>query len=454
MPFLTNAELWNACRNEDESFASKTPEVTDAYFTQQGFEALVNGGGNILGEFYALTMKIHLQKVEMDAVRDVLGEQGFGEAYSGDIGAAITQRIYTKVMDCINPQWMGLKDGDSVDQDVIRKMEAEESFWQQNENIANLVTVPDRFQYKALFTETYGLDAFATAQSKSIVEGFRKQRALDVEEALSNIFDSKDHPLQDTQKYKTPDLTSADNIVKFIELVNDIVDTLVYSKTGAGGKMNAGGRATKVDKNSLCLLADPKLYRKLKTLNKLNAPELAMPEIKEIKLDALSRFGGIKPVITASEKYAKGTVKLVSDDSTPSYAEYADATANAAEATLVADLTGAIATPIYKNKLGERVATAYYLSTGIATTGSGQGAVTYKTIYIPVENARYEDPHADVLAVIADKGVIFYNELNPVNVEPHRNAAGRYTNLWLSSPDNAVLYDHRRTFVVINKAQN
>ena len=449
MPFLTNAELWNACRNEDESFAAKTPEVTDAYFTQQGFEALVNGGGNILGEFYALTMKIHLQKVEMDAVRDVLGEQGFGEAYSGDIGAAITQRIYTKVMDCINPQWMGLKDGDSVDQDVIRKMEAEEAFWQQNENIANLVTVPDRFQYKALFTETYGLDAFATAQSKSIVEGFRKQRALDVEEALSSIFDSTDHPLQATQKYETPDLTSADNIVKFIELVNDIVDTLVYSKTGAGGKMNAGGRATKVSKDSLCLLADPKLYRKLKTLNKLNAPELAMPEIKEIKLDALSRFGGIKPVITASEKYAKGAIK-VANDSTPSWAEYAELDATSAEATIAADVSGAIATPIYKGKLGERVATAYYKAGGIATIGG----TTYNTIYVPMENARYEDPHADTMAVIADRGVIFYNELNPVNVEPHRNAAGRYTNLWLSSPDNAVLYDHRRTFVVINKAQN
>lgn len=449
MSYLTNAQLWNACRSADESFKASTAEATDSFFTAKGFEALANGNPNILGDFYAISTKIHLQQVNFAEVRDVFSEQGFGEGYGGDIGSAIVQRMYQGIMYCIDPAWQNLQDGDSVDPFTVRKGKPEESFWVMNENIANLITIPDRFQYKNLFTSEFGMDTFTTGQAKSIKEGYKLQRALDKEQGLHASLTSTDHPLKDTQQYETAEPTDASSIIAFVKLVRDLVGKMVYSKTGCGGKFNAGGFATKIDKDRLKLLIRPELENQLATISRLNSPEnMTLP----IDTVIVEDFGGIVPKLTASEKYAKGTVKLT-NDTDPTYTTYKAATASTVQATIVADLTGAVETAIY-NDLGERVATAYYLSTGVATTGTGQSAVTYKTIYIDKDEARYEDPHADLLAVIADKGVIFYNELNPVEVEPQRNARGRYTNLWLSSPDNGIAYDHRKTLVTINKASN
>lgn len=447
--YLTNAELWNACRNADDSFKGVTAEATDAFFTARGFENLANNNPNILGDFYALSMKIHLQRVDFAGVKDLFAEQGFGEGYSGDIGSAIVQRIYQGIMYCIDPAWMNLQDGDSVDQDIVRKGKPEESFWAMNENIANMITIPDRFQYKNLFTSEFGMDTFTTGQSKSIVEGYKLQRAVDKEEAIHAAITSQAHPLQETQQYETADPTEASSIIAFVKLVRDIVGRLTYSKTGLGGKMNAGKFANKVEKSNLKLLIRPELENQLATISRLNAPEDLTLPIEKVMVES---FGGIKPKLTASETYAAGTVRLT-NDAVPSYDKYKAASDSTSVATIAANLTGATETPIYTG-LGERIGTAYYLAGGIATTGTGKDVTTYTTIYIAKDEARYEDPHADLLAVIADKGVIFYNELNPVQVEPHRNARGRYTNLFLSSPDNGIAYDHRRTLVTINKKSN
>lgn len=443
--YLTNAELWNACRNADDSFKAVTAEATDAFFTARGFENLANNNPKILGDFYALSIKIHLQRVDFAGVKDLFAEQGFGEGYSGDIGSAIVQRIYQGIMYCIDPAWINLQDGDSVDQDIVRKGNPEESFWAMNENIANMITVPDRFQYKGLFTSEFGMDTFTTGQSKSIVEGYKLQRAIDKEEALHAAITSKQHPLQATQQYETADPTDANSIVAFVKLIRDIVGSLTYSKTGLGGKMNAGKFANKVDKGNLKLLMRPELENQLATISKLNSPEDLTLPIEKVMVES---FGGIVPKLTANETYAKGTVR-VSNDAVPSYDAYKVATENTADAKIATDITGATETPIYKGQ-GERVGTAYYLAGGIVTVGG----TTYTTVYIEKDNARYEDPHEDLLAVIADKGVIFYNELNPVQVESHRNSKGRYTNLFLSSPDNGIAYDHRRTLVTINKKKN
>ena len=443
--YLTNAELWNACRNADDSFKAVTAEATDSFFTARGFENLANNNPNILGDFYALSIKIHLQRVDFAGVKDLFAEQGFGEGYSGDIGSAIVQRIYQGIMYCIDPAWMNLQDGDSVDQDIVRKGNPEESFWAMNENIANMITIPDRFQYKGLFTSEFGMDTFTTGQSKSIVEGYKLQRSIDKEEALHAAITSKQHPLQATQQYETADPTDAASIIAFVKMVRDIVGSLTYSKTGLGGKMNAGKFANKVDKGNLKLLMRPELENQLATISKLNAPEDLTLPIEKVMVES---FGGIVPKLTANETYAKGTVR-VSDDAVPSYDAYKKATDNTADAKISANINGATETPIYTG-LGERVGTAYYLAGGIVTVGG----TTYTTVYIEKNNARYEDPHEGLLAVIADKGVIFYNELNPVQVEPHRNSRGRYTNLFLSSPDNGIAYDHRRTLVTISKKKN
>lgn len=445
MAFLTNAQLWNACRNADQSFKAVTAEATDTFFTAKGFEAIANKDYKILDDFYALSMRVHLQMVVMANVKDILAQQDFGEGFSGDIGDAIQQRMYQGILYCVDPKWIGLEDGDTVDISEVRKGLPEEEFWTMNEQIANRITVPDRFQYKNLFTSEFGMDTFITGQSKSIMEGYKLQRAVDKEEALHAALTSVNHPLQETQQYETADITDATSAIAFVKLIRDIVDAMVWSKTGADGKFNAGEFSNAIEKDNLRLLARPELFNKLATISRLNSPEDMSLPIKVVRVET---FGGVVPILTASEKYAAGKVK-VTNDAVPSYEKFKAASATTAEATIAADITGATEVGIFKPN-GERVGTAYYLAGGIATVGN----TTYTTIYVPKKNGRYYDPHENLMSLIADKGVIFYNELNPVTVEPQRIARGRYTNLELASPNNGIGYDHRKTLVAVNKASN
>ena len=444
MSFLTNAQLWNACRNADQSFKASTAEATDAFFTAKGFEAIANKDYRILDNFYSLSMRVHLQAVVMANVKDILSQQDFGEDYAGDIGGAIQQRMYQGILYCVDPKWIDLEDGDTIDESEVRKGLPEEDFWTMNEQLANRVTVPDRFMFKNLFTQEYGMDTLITGQAKSIMEGFKLQRTIDTEEGIHNALISENHPMQDTQKYETADITDAESAINFVKLVRDLVDAMVWSKTGADGKFNAGEFANAIDKDNLRLLARPELFNKLATISRLNSPEDMSLPIKVVRVET---FGGVAPILTASETYKAGKVS-VSNDAAPSYTNYKHATINADIATIASNISEATETPIYKSD-GERVGTAYYLSTGIVTVSS----TTYTTIYVPKKSAHYYDPHENEMALIADKGVIFRTELNPVTVEPHRVPRGRYTNLELASPDNGIGYDHRKTLVSISKAE-
>jgi hypothetical protein len=69
-----------------------------------------------------------------------------------------------------------------------------------------------------------------------------------------------------------------------------------------------------------------------------------------------------------------------------------------------------------------------------------------------VEQVYWQDPNADVLAIVADKGWMFEGTQNPYNVEPIRNPRGLYTNMWASSVGNTVAIDPLYNVVTISKA--
>ena len=420
------------------SFAAITPAGTKEMFTERGFNDLANANAAALGIFYPLTLKVFLQQVNFANVKDLFADQGFGESYSGGIKGAITQRMYQGIMHCIDPKYINLKNGDSPDQYVVRKGSPEESFWQNNESLANLITIPDKTLYQGLFASD-GIAAFAEGQAKSIVEGFKLQRYLDKKECIHTIYTNDRHPLKSTQHVKVDDVTDAATAIKLIETIRNICDAIEFSAQSQGGKFNAGGFADHIGHDRLCLLARPKLFNTIATINRLQAPEggLAIP-VDVVKVED---FGGCVPVITAGDVYAAGTV-CVANDAAPTYALYQGHTRNESEVTLAADINGATHTDIY-DQYGAKVADAYYLA------GNIDGSHT--TIYVPVESAKIMDPHADVLGAVADKGVIFFNVTNPMQVELARNARGLFTDMWLSSPDNAILYDHRKIWVSLDK---
>ena len=450
---LTNLQLWNYLRDKYPTFKSNTAAGTKDLFTSAGFEQLQQFNGQALNDFFGLSLRVFLQKITVADVKDLLEGQGFGESYSTPYGGYV-QRIAVSSIKPVTPAFKGLQDGDSPDPFIVRKPESGEQFYKQNFDYQSMITIPDMGLYKNMFIQENGMSEYMSAIMKALANGYKLQVYNNKLEALNAAINSATYALQTTQQFETADpiaditavntgdksVAYATKYINFVNLVNNIVDGMVY--TPATGAFNKAGFETVQDISRLKLLCRPTLANGLKTISKLNdAKEMSL----NVDVVKLPDFGGLTPVLTASETYAAGTV-YVSNDSTPTYAEFKALTAVASTATIAASLTGVVRTEINDN-FGVKVADAYYLN-DVVTVGS----TAYDTIYVPVSQTRNVDPNADILAVIADKGLVFENVQNPYNVEPIRNPRGLYTNFWCSSVNNGIVVDNYKNFVVIRKA--
>lgn len=458
---LTNLQLWNYLRNKYPTFHSITSEGTKALFTSEGYEQLAQYNQQALNDFFNLSLRVFLQKITVANVKDILDDQDFGESYAMTRGGGITQRMAIPTVMPVSPAYRNLQNGDSPDQFVVRKPESSEQFYKQNFDYQSVITMPDEVMYKDMFIQEFGMSNYQAGIMKALADGYKLQKQTNKFAAIHAAINSVTFPLQDTQNFETADpisditaVNSADKSVayaskyiNFINLVNNIVDGMVY--TPQTGAFNKAGFETTQDINRLKILCRPTLANGIKSISKLNSAEGMSLNIDAVKVPD---FGGVITTLTASETYTAGTVYLA-NDSTPTYTEYKALTAAASTVTIAASLTGVVKTEIFDN-FGTKVADAYYLAGGVASVGSGQAATSYTTIYVPNKYRRTVDLDEDIIAVIADKGLIFENNQSPYTVEPARNVRGRYTDFWASSPKNAILVDNYANMVVIRKASN
>lgn len=436
---LTNVQLWNYIRDKYPNFASQTAKGTKDLFTARGFEQLQQFDSSILNDFFSLSMRVFLQKIDVADVKDLLANQDFGESYDTPYGGYV-QRMAINSIKPITPGYKGLSDGDSPDPFVVRKPETNERFFTQNFDYASLITTPDTALYKNMFVAEDGMSTYLGGIMKALQNGYTLQKYTNKLEALNAGISSSNFPLKDTQKYETAmsdDATSA-QIIAFVKLVRDIVDAMVFNPATAA--FNAYGFESTQDKGRLRLLVRPELLNRLATISKLNSPEdlaLPLPTVK------VPNFGGLTPQILTSEVYAKGSIRIATAlaTTTPSYTEYKATTASGSNVTV----------PSYMNE-ADPVAIYDDFGTIVAYAFQGSDSGTYYTYYIDVDAVKYLDPNADVLAIIADKGYIFENQQNPYQVEPIRNPRGLYTNYWASSPNNGIVVDHLYNIVTISKA--
>lgn len=437
---LSNVQLWNYIRDKYPNFASQTAKGTADLFTERGFDQLAQFDSSILNDFFSLSLRVFLQKINVADVKDLLQDQDFGEAYDTPYGGYV-QRLSINSIKPISPGYKGLQDGDSPDPFVVRKPETNERFWTQNFDYASLITVPDNALYKNMFVAEDGMATYMAGIMKALQNGYTLQKYTNKLEALNAGLTSTNFPLKATQQYETAEVTDATSIIAFIKLVRDIVSAMVFNPATAA--FNAYGFESTQEKDRLRLLVKPELMNAIATISRLNSPEdMSLP----IKVVQVPNFGGLTPNIHEGDVFAKGTIK--SDTSgTPTYTTYKAATVNGSDITIADNYEADTITEIYDD-LGVKVATAFTVAT------TAQGSTTYATYYIPVEVAKYDDPNEDLIAVIADKGYIFENVQNPYQVEPIRNPRGRYTNMWASSPNNGIVVDHLYNVVTISKSSS
>lgn len=382
----SNKELWNLIRKNYPNFGNQTAEATAELFTENGFDRLTQFTPSILNDFFELSVRVWLNVVNISHAKDYLAENGFGEYYDQPWGGVI-QRMAVNSVKPISPKYKGLENGDSPDPFVVRKPDTNERFWKQNFDYASLITMPDDFQYKQIFISEYGMSEYIAGIMEGLQNGYTLQVYVNKLEAINAAINSKVDPIQDSQKVtiELSDAPSDTELKDFILAVKNTITAMTMApQTGA---FNAAKFKSTQDRGRLKLLVRAGYKNQIDVNTMVGAFN---PEYLSLGVDTIevADFGGLEPY-----KEAEFT--------TPLY-------------------------PVYDG-LGAVI--------GYAET-KGADSVT-----VEEDNVFWKDPNENVVAVLADKGVIFECRQNPYTVETIRNPRGRYVNYWASSPNNTIAYD-------------
>ena len=398
---FTNAAMWNALRVKYPSFASITAEATADFFNERGWGELSRNNIPALNEFFELSMRVAFQKIDIAKVKTRLKESGLVETYGEENGNYL-QRISMEVIKPLSPAYRNLQNGSSVDPFVVRKPEAKERFFQRNSDYASGITIQD-FQLKNIFLNEYGMSSFVAGIMAGLENGYKEQMELNVYKCLHEAINSVAKPLQDTQKIELTSWTDGGateaELLDFITQLQDLATAMDTSITQKG--FNANAFETAVDKEDHVVLVRAGIMNQIKRMKALNVHYGEGSEMLEIpfKIVEVQDFGGIK--------YYFGDTT-----DSPLFPHY--------------DALGAV--------------------DGWALT---EGGDKEKSLDDP--SIRTVDEDANVLAVVAQKGVIFENIANPYSVEPIRNPRGLYNNYWASAPDNTIAYDANYDLITISK---
>ena len=388
---ISNIELWNAIRKNYPSFASHTAEGTADLFTERGWSTITRNGLGTVNEFWTLAMPYYLQLVNISHAVDRLEEAGFGEFYDMPFGGYI-QRMAVDTIKPISPAYRNLNNGDSPDPFVVRKPKTNERFFQTNFDYASLITMPDEWQNKRIFISEFGMNEFLAGVFEGLENGYKVQKYENKIELLNKILTNTDHPLK-TSQIVNVSLSATPTEAELIDFIFSVKAVLTEMRIGPQtGAFNALGFVSTQDEDRLKLLVRPGYKDRVDLIvarNSYNRDVLNLP----IDVIEVPNFGGLVPQYDGAQVY-----------------------------------------PVYDN-LGERV--------GWSKTDGGDADPDITDDLID-----YTDPHANVYAILADKGVMFEVQRNPYQVEPIRNPRGLYTNYWASCPDSAILYDPLYNVVV------
>lgn len=393
-PRISQADLWNTARALSPQFASHTAEGTAELFTERGYAEIQSQGMQTLNEFYGIIMPYYLNMVNISHAMDPLDRGGFGEYFEQEYGEYI-QRMAVNSIKPITPKYRDLQDGPGPDPFVVRKPEISDRFYRPNFDYQSLVTVPDEWMTKRIFTSEFGFSELLAGIYQGLENGYIIQKYLNKLECINaGINDTKLRPTQSIT-VTLPDTPTEQNLVDFVLSIKTILSQMaVQPQTSA---YNALGFADVQDVDRLRLLVRAGYKNKVDMIAARNSYHRDVLNIP-IPVVEVDNFGGLKPYV-------------MSTGETP---------------------TKQYLYPVYSS-LGEQIGW---------NTAADQTTVTVNN-----GDESYEDPNAGVVAVLADKGWLFEVRRNPYIVEPIRNPRGRYTNSWASSPNNTIAYDRLYTFI-------
>lgn len=387
----TNIDVWNGLRNKYPNFASITSKATSDTFTAKGYAEATSTGA--LNEFFNLSIRTALNKIDVAKIRTRLQECGLVESYAGQLGGYL-QRISLEIIKPISPAFNNLTDGQSVDPFIVRKPESNERFYEcGNFNYQSFITISE-FQAKTIFLEEYGIANFISGIMQGLENGYKLQKEVNIYEALNKCINEATLQTSQTETITIADVNNMtnDELLSFIDKVKAIATKL--ETVTATKAFNALQFETYRAPSEHILLLRAGIKDVIQThlmVGAYNKDDLSLPfEIVEV-----ADFGGLK---------------ATSDGTTALY-------------------------PLY-SAIGEQ--------TGWSTTENGT-VVAENTI-------QWVDPNSSTLGVIIQRGAIFEEIKEPYSVRPIHNPRGLYDNYWASAPNNMIRYDKSYNVIKINKA--
>lgn len=397
---MSNVKLFNALRDKNPSFASITSKATSELFTERGFEMLKTTNLDVINKFTELSLRVAFQLMSVSHAKNPLEESGLVQVYSTPNGGYI-QRMAVNTIKPVSPAYKDLKNGDDISPFIVRKPTASERFAMKNFDYQSFITIQD-YQLKEAWINTNGMGQYLAGVMEGLQNGYVIQEYANTMEAINAAINSTNFPLQDTQKivctFADKDNPTNDELTTFILAMKDLASAMKLSaQTGA---YNAGKFKSTIDPSDMVVFIRPGIKNKISVnlmTGAFNPENLSIPfEVREIP-----NFGGLIPY-----KDAEFTTRLY---------------------------------PAYDAKTGEQIGFA-------ESEGQTVASVSEDEVF-------YKDPNEDVIAMVAQKGLIFKTVQNPYSVAPIYNPRGLYTNYWANCPNNGINFDHFYNMVIIKSKE-
>lgn len=405
MPKLTNAQFLTAVSKVAPEFKEMAAKNSRDVFTEAGYQSLQNLPGTEDGvtRFYNIALMVGLQTVEHAKFKDVLAAMGILERLQMSMGA-YKQENHVQRIKNVNPAFLGkdgkgLKNGDSVDPYVVRKPKIDQDYYGLNWNYQNWFTLQDFDLRLGWITPGNGIQSIVSAIYEMVDLDRIETEYSKFFEVLNGAINSTEHPLTDTQQIKLDswgENPTDDEVEALIRVLKNIVE--VFDSMPSVDIYNAGQYPNGVEASDMTMLVRLGIKSRIDTLMAyVFGPEyLQFP----IKVKAVPNFGGIKHYAASDSSFTTELIPVTDKDG---------------------------------------VYTGYYSADG---TESGQIAAS-ETVEV--------DPNKDIIAVIAQKGVIFELIQNEMKVRPIINPRGEYQNTFFNQMNNGINYNHNKNLITISK---
>lgn len=395
---VKNSKLAALAQRLSPSFKAWTANGTLERF-DQGIEAnkeFMNDPAKV-NEWFGVLARVVLLKIDVARAVDPLTENGLVAHYNQPLGDVV-QLMSVGMVKPVEPKFRGLKNGDFVNDQIVRKPELGERFYSQNFDFSNWVTLQD-YQIKTIFASEYGMSEVLGAIVEQLNNSYIVQRYYLIMQAIDRLINSTEFPLTANQKVSVTGLDmsnpTADSLNELIKAIQNTANAL--SLVPATGKYNAAGFTSHVDKSDYLILMRATIITEIR--NKLrvgayNPEDLALP----FTVQPMPDFGGLIPTNDGSTEIF------------PTYDEFGSVN-------------------------------------GFATTAGAD------TPTIDENDVIYKDPNAKVAAIIVQKGAILTTEQNPLMMPvSYPNARGVYQNHFIHKIGDGVHTDYYKNVITFSAA--